>query len=147
LAPEPVSGPREVNAEAHLLEHRRLGPEGAVGLLGARSVGDLDVVRGMAGHHLVAADPVEDGMEDRPLWGGGFPPPLRLLAGEGHRAGAADVGMELASRDEDPAPDDLPCLRDALQRAAAEAEVHGRLPLARGAAVAVDEVLRRRGAR
>ena len=58
-------------------------------------------------------------------------------------AGAAEVHLQLAVLDEDPRPDDLAGLGDALERAAAEAEVHRRLPLAGGAAPAADEVGRR----
>ena len=61
--------------------------------------------------------------------------------------GAADVRLQLAVLHEDAAPDDLARLADALQAAAAEAEVHRRLPLADRAGVPADEMLRRHGAR
>ena len=58
----------------------------------------------------------------------------------------AQVAVQLAVHDEDPAPDDVPGLGDALDRAAAQAEVHGRLALAGGALIAADQVRGRHGA-
>ena len=58
----------------------------------------------------------------------------------------AEVAMQLAVHDEDAAPDDLARLADALERAAAEPEIHGRLAFADGALPAADEMRGRRRA-
>ncbi len=55
---------------------------------------------------------------------GQLPAALGLLRRQLDDAGPAEVHLELALLDEDPRPDDFARLRDALERAAAEAEVH-----------------------
>src|SRR4051812_49816402 len=94
----------------------------------------------VAGHHLVAADTVGDGVHDGPLGRGRVPAALGFLGGQFDDAGAAEVHAELAVVDEDAGPDDLARFADALERAAAEAEVHGGLALAAGAGPPVDEM-------
>ena len=61
-------------------------------------------------------------------------------------AGAAQIHRERSVIHEDAAPHDFAGLADAFERAAPETKIHGRLALTHRAFVAVDEVLRRRGA-
>ena len=74
---------------------------------------------------------------------GGLPAALGLGLRQLDDRAPPDVDVERAVHDEDAAPDDLARPADALDRAAAEPEVHRRLALADGARVAADEVRRR----
>ncbi len=79
-------------------------------------------------------------MHDRPLGRGRLPAPLGLGGRQVDDRASAEVGMEPAVHEEDPAPDDLARSADALDRAAPESEVDRWLALAHGAGVAADEV-------
>ena len=91
-------------------------------------------------HHLVAGDAVHHGMHDGPLRRGNPPAPLGLFARQFHHLGAADIRLQRAAIYENAAPYDLTRFADALETAAAQPEVHGRLPLADSARIAADEM-------
>src|SRR5205814_965323 len=57
----------EMNLQTKFGEHRSFDAASAMRLLRVGSVHDLDVIRFMASHHLIARNPMEDGMHDRPL--------------------------------------------------------------------------------
>ena len=78
--------------------------------------------------------------------GGLLPAALRLRSRQGNHRAPAQVGMQRAALNKYAAPDNLARLADALQRSAAEREVHGRLTLAAGPGIAADEMIGRRGA-
>ena len=88
----------------------------------------------VARHELIARDAMQDDVHDGPLRRGLPPAALGFFRGQLDDVAEADVDVQAAAFDEDAAPDDLARAADALQRAAAEPEIHGRLALADGAA-------------
>ena len=74
----------QVHFEAQLGQHGGFDAAGAVGLLGVGRIDDLDVVRLVARHHLVARDAVEHGVHDGPLRGGLAPAAFGLLLRQLH---------------------------------------------------------------
>src|SRR5258706_554547 len=62
ISPQSVFRPAYMDLDPHFFHHRRLCPQPAVGRLGRRRVQHLDVVGGMAGHHLVPGDAVQNGI-------------------------------------------------------------------------------------
>jgi len=79
-------------------------------------------------------------MHDRPLGGGEAPAFLGLLARKLDNLGEAGVETETVLGDIDPAPDNPAGLADPLEGAAAQPEVHRRLPLAGCARPSADEM-------
>src|SRR5664280_3052064 len=94
----------------------------------------------MASHELVLVNAVQNHVHDRPLRSDFGPAAMGFRFRQRDRRGAAQVNLEAVLLDEDAAPDHLAGFADALQRAAAEAEVHGRLALADGSLVAAGEM-------
>src|SRR6266404_4569337 len=84
----------EVNLETEFGEHRGFDTARAMGLLFIRSINDLDVIRLMPRHHLVASDAVEDRVHNRPLRRGFAPPPLRFFRRELHNFRNSEVAMQ-----------------------------------------------------
>ena len=80
-------------------------------------------------------------MDDRPRVGGLAPAAFGLFGRQADYGAETEVGLEFAGFDEDAAPDDGAGFADAFERAAAEGEVHGGLPLAGGPGIATDEVV------
>src|ERR1039458_10224334 len=106
----------------------------------------LDATGLVACHHLVTRDAVEDGVHNGPLRCRFPPAPLGLLLGQADDLGDAQVAVQLAVHDEHAAPDDVPGLGNTFDCAATQAEVHGRLTFAGGAAITADQVRGRHGA-
>jgi len=130
----------EMNFQPKLGEHGGFDATGTVGLFLVGRVNNLDVVGLMSRHHLVARNALQDSVHDRPLGRGLTPPTLGLLGWELHHLGYAQITVKLSIHDKHPAPDDGPRSGNALNGAAAEPEVHGRLTLARRALPAADEM-------
>ena len=128
----------EADGKAELGGESGLGVEGEIGFAGGVGVHDLDMVRLVAGHHLVAGHAVSDRMHDRPLDGGLLPAAFGFGGGERDDLGSAQIHLEATVLDEDAAPDNLARLRDAADRAAAEPEVHRGLSQRVGALVSAD---------
>ena len=116
-------------------------------LLFVRRINDLDVIGFVPRHHLVARDAVENGVHDRPLRRGFTPAPFGFLLRE-----ARPLRRRPRSQCSSPCMMKTrlqtmwPGLGNALQRAAAETEIHRRLPFAASPFVAADEMGGRRGA-
>ena len=90
----------------------------------------LNVIGLVPRHHLIARNAVRHRVHDGPLRRGDAPAALSFLARQVANRRAPQIGLEFAVVHENAAPDDLARLADALHRAAAQAEIHGRLPLA-----------------
>src|SRR5262249_25108720 len=91
-------------------------------------------------HHLVARDAREDRMHDRPLRSGFLPAPLGFRLGEFYHFGNAQITVELAIHDKNPAPNNVSGFGDPFQRPSAQAKIHRRLTLTHRAFVTSDEV-------
>ena len=88
--------PAEVHRQAELTEQGRLRHQGLVGGRGIRSVDHIDVVGLVAGHELVTADAVQNGVHDRPLRRGRVESSLGLLGRQLERGATADVDVQRA---------------------------------------------------
>src|SRR6202034_2365999 len=97
-------------------------------------------------HKLIAIYAVQNDVHHRPLCSGEAPAPLGFCFRQFGRGGPAHVYVQLMILDEDPAPDNIPWLADALERAAAEPEVHRRLALAARLGVTACDMRWRNGA-
>src|SRR5947207_14920671 len=97
-------------------------------------------------HHLIAGNPFQDGMHDRPLRSGLPPTPLRLCQRQGDYFSDSQVTMELALHDKDATPDNMTGFGNALESSASEPKIHRRLPFAARSAISADKVGGRRRA-
>ena len=131
-----------MHLDAKRIEERRLDGEGAVGGACIGRVRDLNMVRLVARHQLVAADAVQHCVHDRPLRRRQLQPTLGLGGGQIGDVAATEVEVQRSTLHEDSRPDDLAGLRAAAQRPAAEREVHARL--APAVRLVVAAVVRRR---
>src|SRR4030095_10899474 len=119
-----------VNLEAQLGERGGLNAAGPVGLGFTRRVDNLDMIRRMARHHLVARNSLQHRVHDRPLGGRLAPSAIGFLLGKTDRLRNAEVGGDLPAHHITAAPDDPAGLADPLECPAPKAEVHGWLTFA-----------------
>src|SRR5271157_2427459 len=94
----------------------------------------------MASHELVLVDAMQNHVHDGPLRRDLSPTAIGLRFRQRDRCGAAQINLEAVLLDVNAAPDHFAWFAYALQSAAAEAEVHGRLALADGSLVAANEM-------
>src|ERR1700691_2916682 len=100
----------------------------------------------MPSHHLILAYSMQDRMHYGPWRRGLAPAALCLFGRQRYNRAAANVHMKRAPLDKHAAPDNLSRFADALERSAAEGEVHGRLALAARARVTAHKMIGGRGA-
>src|SRR5688572_9954004 len=77
----------DVDADAELLRHRGFGEHRQIRRLLIVAVHNLDMIRLVLGHHLIAADAVGDAVHNRPLRRRAVPAPLRFFRSEERRVG------------------------------------------------------------
>src|ERR1035437_6220087 len=141
LGPAPAQDvTAQMDLEAEGVEHGGFRSQRAIGIFTAGGVGHLDMVGTVPGHELVASDAVHYRVQTRPFVGSRTGSPLGLFCWERDGRGAADVGVEPSVHHEHSTPHHLARLAGALERPAAEGEVHGGLALADRARIAVFEV-------
>ena len=126
--------------------HRRAGEETIHRRSGIIGINDLDMIRGVAGHHLVAGDSVENCVHDGPLAGRCFETATCFGVGQGDHMAEAEVHAESIWSDEDAAPDDLAGLGHARAGRPTHREIHRGLAMAMGPGDAPDVMGGRCGA-
>src|ERR1039458_10712687 len=94
----------------------------------------------MTGHELILVDAMQQHVHDGPLRSDFLPAPVGLCFGQGDGRGASQVDVQAATLNIHAAPDHFAGLAYALERAAAEAEIHRWLALAYRAFVAANQV-------
>src|ERR1700723_4351708 len=104
------------------------------------------MIRMMTRHKLIAVDALQPRVQNGPLRRHTLQTPLRLLLRQRERRAQTHIHVQRPALDKDATPDNGSGFRDALQRTAAEPEVHRRLPLTDGFPVTISEVRSRRGA-
>src|SRR6202011_4833564 len=60
----------EVDFETELMHDSGFGKHCQASTAAVRTVRDLDMIRFVSSHHLVASYTLQNGVHDRPLWGG-----------------------------------------------------------------------------
>ena len=130
----------EVNLQSKFGKRGGLDASRPMGLLFIGCIDDLDVVRLVSGHHLISRYSIEDRVHNRPLDGRFFPASLGFLLREGDDLGGTDVDMEIASLNENTAPDNVSGFADPSERASTESEIHWRLTERTCALPAIDEM-------
>ena len=97
----------EMHFEAEFGHHRCFDTAGAVSLFFIWDIDYLDMIRFVTSHHLVAADAVENRVHDGPLRRGLAPAAFSLFLRKLHDFGHAQIAMQLAVHDKDPAPHNM----------------------------------------
>src|ERR1035437_5142172 len=139
-----LSNPAQIYVHAQLRKHRSLGRQRLVGHLRRWSIRHIHVVRLVPCHQLVLAHSMQNRVHNRPLSRRFFPATLCFRRWQTHHRPAAQVRMERSALNKYATPHDLARLADSLQRTASQGKIHGWLPLAGGACISTNKMIRRR---
>mmetsp|Transcript_29872 Transcript_29872/g.75171 ORF Transcript_29872/g.75171 Transcript_29872/m.75171 type:complete len:248 (+) Transcript_29872:822-1565(+) len=114
---------------AHRIEHRGFDTKGFVGILGGGRVHHLNVVGLVTGHHLVAADSMQNSAHDRPLRCGVQKTTFGLFSWQIDHRSTAQIYVQDTIHQEYSTPHDLSRFTDTFQRTTTQWKVHGGLAL------------------
>src|SRR5271157_3514937 len=120
LGSKPMQRPTNIDLNAQLGKGRRLDGECQIACVAVRRVCNLNMIRFVPRHHLIARYAVQHRVHHRPLPVGQSPSTLTLLCRELDGSCPSYIGLKSVVLDEDPAPDHLARLRDPLNRRASK---------------------------
>ena len=129
-----------IDLNSQVLRQDSFGEGKSVGIGRRCSVSDLYMVGFMSGHHLITGNAVENTVHHRPLERRFAPTSIGLGTGKACCTTAPNIHFQFTVAHENSRPDNFAGLRNAAHSAAAQSEIHWRLPVGICAGIPADMV-------